>query len=156
MMLISLFFKWFVFFYVSGSQGLGQVDILPDNRDRQMANKKNEVVVKTSSIPNRFLGFVPISGNFFKKTTNIKNEQVPKDPIIKKEIPEEEKMCVICFFHESETIVEPCLHGGMCKSCAKDVLKKMGTCMFCRKKIEKIYIIKIKDSKIEVTGEITK
>jgi len=40
----------------------------------------------------------------------------------------QEKICKICYTQDSNTIVNVCGHGGMCSDCAKDILKKMGSC----------------------------
>ena len=78
-----------------------------------------------------------------------------KESFMKKTFTEEEKMCKVCFANNSNTIVNRCGHGGMCSSCAKSIVKKMGKCMMCRQPIDVIYVIKIlDDARIEVQEEI--
>jgi hypothetical protein len=44
-----------------------------------------------------------------------------------------EERCEICFKNESNTVIEPCMHGGVCKNCLLNILKKKSQCPFCRK-----------------------
>ena len=119
-----------------------------------MANNNGNQGVKK-----RFLSFFPISSNYFGKLDSNKKENPNKDELgntIKfKSFTPDEKLCKICYFEESNTIVNACGHGGVCKNCAKDVLKKMGKCVMCRNPIDKIYVIKIIDHvKIELIEEL--
>ena len=41
--------------------------------------------------------------------------------------------CVICCKNESNTILDPCMHGGVCRSCLINILQKKSSCPFCRK-----------------------
>lgn len=45
---------------------------------------------------------------------------------------EEDKECKICFNHQANTVLLPCLHGGMCIKCAKEVHGTSNSkCSFC-------------------------
>lgn len=44
-----------------------------------------------------------------------------------------EERCEICCKNESNAILEPCMHGGVCKSCLINILAKKNQCPFCRK-----------------------
>lgn len=53
----------------------------------------------------------------------------------------EDSECVICFDAKPNIIYDPCGHGAVCKECSLEYIKNEETCMFCRKRIEKLYII---------------
>ena len=57
--------------------------------------------------------------------------------------------CYICCMNNSEILLYPCNHSGICKDCTQDLLKRNDECPQCKKKIQKIYIIyfnKVKQS----------
>ena len=106
---------------------------------------------KPASLKNRFLSFLPVSGNYFVKAPT--KEQ--KESYLKKTFSPEEKVCKVCYARDGDTIVNNCGHGGMCSTCAKDIMKQMGTCMMCRKPIDVIYVIKVlDDARVQVISEI--
>ena len=94
--------------------------------------------VQNESKWEKFQSFLPIGPNYFVKNPTEKQ----KSDFMKKNFSEDEKMCKICYVDESNTIVNVCGHGGMCSGCARKVATKMKTCMMCRKKIDKILVIK--------------
>lgn len=49
--------------------------------------------------------------------------------------------CVVCFDSHPNIIHDPCGHGGVCKDCALEYIKNETTCMFCRSKIDRFYVI---------------
>ena len=44
-----------------------------------------------------------------------------------------EQICVICYDHNSDSVLLPCCHGGLCFDCAIQVSKQKAVCHFCRK-----------------------
>lgn len=100
----------------------------------------------------KWLSFLPVSGNYFvknpteKQLNDFKNKKWTKD----------ELLCKVCFTNNSNTIVNVCGHGGMCDECGRDIMKKFGACMLCRKKIDRLFIVKppTEFGKVEVVDEI--
>lgn len=46
---------------------------------------------------------------------------------------EEMDQCVVCFDKESECLIMPCKHSGICKGCSIELIEKSDAiCMFCR------------------------
>lgn len=63
-------------------------------------------------------------------------ERLGSDPGMKEmglgERPDEDRECKICFNHLANTVLLPCLHGGMCIKCAKEVHGTSNSkCSFC-------------------------
>jgi ferredoxin len=151
----SVVFKWLVIFGVSGTrlpdrvpEGAGQ-----NIRASSMIMKRDDAVAeKPETWKGKFLSFMPVSGNYFMKDPS----QAQKESFLKKKtFSAEEKICKVCYANEGNTIVNACGHGGMCGLCAKDVVKKMGKCMMCRKAIDVVFVIKIlDDARVQVIEEI--
>jgi hypothetical protein len=59
----------------------------------------------------------------------------------------EETDCVICFDAKPNIIHDPCGHGGVCKNCSLEYVKNENTCMFCRTKIDRLFVIEYSESK---------
>lgn len=53
----------------------------------------------------------------------------------------EDSECIVCYDRKPNIIHDPCGHGGLCKGCALEYIKNETTCMFCRVKIQKFYLI---------------
>ena len=49
--------------------------------------------------------------------------------------------CIVCYDQKPNIIHDPCGHGGLCKTCALEYIRNENTCMFCRVKIQKLYLI---------------
>lgn len=100
----------------------------------------------------RFLSWQPMSGSYFVKNPSEEQQKIVKQ----KSLNPEEKLCKVCYMNDGNTIVNACGHGGMCDLCAKDIIKKFGSCMMCRQKIDKILVIGVIDKcTVEVLYEIT-
>lgn len=68
----------------------------------------------------------------------------------------EEPDCIVCYTNRSCCLVMPCMHSGLCKSCAHQCLKKKSTCLICRQNIQKIVVIQKKsDTEYVVNEELT-
>lgn len=137
-----------------------QLQMYMNSANQMRVSQNNSIFLRPNTnnsqgnVKNRFLSFFPISSNYFGKI-----EDRPKDELGKtlkfKSFSEEEKLCKICYLENSNTIVNACGHGGVCKNCAQDVQKKMGKCVMCRGVIDKIFVIKIiDDCKIELVEEL--
>ena len=122
---------------------------------------KEEVVVEKPSVFNRFLNLVATQliqmqvtpGYYAEKG---KEGEVAQQGEERKNHPED-SMCTICFSNDSNCIVMDCKHGGICKECSIDMLKKSPFCPFCRTQVEKICVVKhTGDGNIEVIEEIHK
>lgn len=52
--------------------------------------------------------------------------------------------CIICMVNEPNCIFDPCLHGGFCFDCARQIIESDGRCHYCRKvncdRIEQILV----------------
>jgi hypothetical protein len=59
---------------------------------------------------------------------------------LEENISEFESLCQICFGQNSNIILIPCYHSGLCEECCSSVLLKDETplCPFCRKVNKKI------------------
>ena len=66
-----------------------------------------------------------------------------------------DETCTICINEPSNCIILGCRHGGICKKCAFDMMKKSSLCPFCRCSIEKICVVlKMNDTQYKVIEEI--
>ena len=55
---------------------------------------------------------------------------------------EQEKLCVICFTQEKDTVVLPCRHMCLCLDCSQHVREKSSNCPICRTKVSTFIQIK--------------
>lgn len=63
--------------------------------------------------------------------------------------------CLICFSNTPECLITPCMHGGVCTKCSKDILQRSKNCPFCRTRINSIKVIEDRgDSKYLVKETI--
>ena len=53
----------------------------------------------------------------------------------------EDSECIVCYDQKPNIIHDPCGHGGLCKNCALEYIRNESTCMFCRVKIDKLFLI---------------
>lgn len=68
----------------------------------------------------------------------------------------EPQTCEICCEKPPNCVIFNCMHGGFCKECAVETLKKSPNCPFCRSPVSKVAVIhKESDTKYIVTEEIT-
>ena len=166
-MLVSIFFKWIVLFCLSpklgdipvvaqiqapaqqqnvNASGLRQSSLAPPRQNQAHANNEG-------SWKDRVLSFLPKSGNYYVK--NPTPAEIEAFKLKSKSFTQEEKLCKICYCVDSNTQINACGHSCMCKDCARDVAKKMGTCPLCRTKIDRILVIeKISDGQVKVLEEI--
>lgn len=74
-----------------------------------------------------------------------KNEEVREKKVIPITANEahkhEDAECIVCYDSRPNIIHDPCGHGGLCKSCALEYIRNENTCMFCRTKIQKLFLI---------------
>lgn len=104
---------------------------------------------KSKKLFGRTSSFQLVTSDYFRKKTGPSQGALPTN------FSPEERLCKICYEKDSNTIVNACGHGGMCNTCAKHYLDFKSHCMICRKKIDKIFVIKIiDDTKIEMIEEL--
>jgi len=154
LMFASVVLKWLIMFGVPATQYPN------DNVHDAAIGRASSLVMKVdSAVPepprsmkDKFLSFLPVSGNYFAKEPT----QAQKESYLKKKtFSADEKICKVCYATDSNTIVNVCGHGGMCDTCARDVVKKVPKCIMCRKPIDVIYVIEIlDDARIKVVEEI--
>jgi hypothetical protein len=111
---------------------------------------RREVSLRTLS-ENFSFKVIQFSAVFFKKEIDNNTEKKPeKEDSVetkneinekKEEVNNEDTECVICFDAKPNILHDPCGHGGVCKDCSLEYIKNEETCMFCRKKIDKLYLI---------------
>ena len=53
----------------------------------------------------------------------------------------EDAECIVCYDKKPNILHDPCGHGGLCKTCALEYIRNESTCMFCRVKIQKLFLI---------------
>lgn len=105
---------------------------------------KNTRPPRNQTLVKRYLSFMQVGATLFSEN---------KDP--NKEFKESNDLCVICFDMKPNTIYFPCLHGGICVMCSRDVMKTKKSCPFCRKKLDKIVVYeKDKEGKMFEVEEI--
>ena len=64
-------------------------------------------------------------------------------------------LCTICIAEPPNCIILDCRHGGVCKTCAFDMLKKSNACPFCRAPIAKVCVVlKVAEDQYRVIEEI--
>ena len=49
--------------------------------------------------------------------------------------------CIICYDKQSEVVIKPCGHSGMCRYCMVQYLKSKNNCPHCKQQMTKIFII---------------
>ena len=105
-------------------------DLLLDHFNKGKAKE----ISLTSFAKNFNTGMKPVSGNYFKKENDEGEEE---------KNGEKNKLdtCVICMDKESEILMKPCGHSGVCQECIIENLKNNNQCPHCREKIDKVYII---------------
>lgn len=166
LMLISILFKWFIMFTVEGCYGK-YIIAAPQQQPAQAVQNNNEVQRRSSLAPprlqpakkeeaswkNNILSFLPKGANYYVKNPTPKEIEEYKNR--SKSFTVEDKLCKICYCSDSNTLINACGHSAMCKDCAKDVAKKMGTCPLCRTKIDRILVIeRINEHQVKVLEEI--
>jgi hypothetical protein len=104
---------------------------------------------KSKRLSGEISSFIPVTTDYFEEKTGPSQGALPKtfSPV--------ERLYKICYENDSNTIVNACGHGGMCYICALNYLEYKSDCMFCRKKIDIIFVIKIiENTKIEMIEEL--
>lgn len=96
---------------------------------------KAKEISLTSFAKNFNTGMKPVSGNYFKKENGNEDGEKKGDENNKLDT------CVICMDKESEILMKPCGHSGVCQECIIENLKNNNQCPHCREKIDKVYII---------------
>lgn len=80
--------------------------------------------------------------NYFKKL--ISDRKIPQTFEIPDSVPkgeEEISECMICCTNQSNVLIRPCNHGGICESCIITYLGTNNACPNCKAKIDKIYVM---------------
>lgn len=164
-MLASIFVKWLILFTVEIPYGkmerVSQAQAQQNNQQNANGRQRSSSLApprlrkntEDVSFKDKILSFLPKSGNYYVKNPTEKEIQEYKNR--SKSFAPEEKECRICYSCEADTLINVCGHAAMCKTCAKDVMKKMGTCPLCRVKIDTILIIeRINETQVKVLDEI--
>lgn len=89
--------------------------------------------------------------NYFKNLISTKN--IPKTF----ELPTDKKVemdtdCMICCSNESNILIRPCNHGGVCERCIITYLGTNNACPHCKVKITKIYVMEHNKDKNQYFG----
>jgi hypothetical protein len=127
-------------------------------RDRGNASNQPTVVTPpTQTILNLFR----INSNYYGNSEAQRNQPQAQSPAATTTVQaspekrEEDDLCSICMEGKQNCIILDCRHGGICKSCSIDMLKKSDLCPFCRKTINKICVVtKISEQQYKITEEI--
>lgn len=121
------------------------------NFRRAKNNEEPEELFKVSkpSKVNKFLNFMQVTPGYYAEADN------KVAPGQAEGGEEHDGLCMICYAQESNCLMMPCRHSGICKDCSMSTLKKKPECVFCRKPIEKFCVIKAAESGgLEVMEEI--
>ena len=94
-----------------------------------------------------------------KVETEVEDDAIEVKEIEKKEVLSdlENDLCVICYQDVPNIAVDPCGHGGVCKTCMIHYIKTDDIkCPFCKGRIENIYLLEYKENENEfyAKGEI--
>jgi Zinc finger, C3HC4 type (RING finger) len=129
------------FFLAFGDQRLEELTKPPDNS-----------VQETTGL-NYALNLIQASPTFFVSPTEaVRQVSTGEAPASQNE----PQTCEICCERAPNCVIFNCMHGGFCKECAVETLKKSPNCPFCRKPVVKVAVIhKESESKYIVTDEIT-
>lgn len=101
--------------------------------------------------PNQQPGEQPRVSHLNQEGTTLKVPSMPRSP----EDRDSENLCSICMSEPPNCIILNCRHGGICKGCTMDMMKKSNLCPFCRKHIEKVCVVlKISDQQYRIVEEI--
>lgn len=129
--------------------------------------------VEKPSTTQNILNLFRINANYYSENNPNSNTQEgrPQEPAVstpsqnqsgklkpqdKQDSPDEkDNLCSICMAEPSNCIILPCRHGGICKGCTMDMMKKSVICPFCRKNIDKVCVVlKINDNQYQIVEEI--
>mmetsp|Transcript_18677 Transcript_18677/g.38870 ORF Transcript_18677/g.38870 Transcript_18677/m.38870 type:complete len:205 (+) Transcript_18677:1-615(+) len=57
-------------------------------------------------------------------------------------VDDSEEMCEVCCEAQPEMVFLPCLHGGICRSCAEQIVRRSNKhCHTCRRAIDKVVLV---------------
>jgi Zinc finger, C3HC4 type (RING finger) len=121
------------------------------NFKRAKQEDEPEEVFKVSkpSKMNKFLNFMQVTPGYYTEAEN------KVGPGQSDAADDHDGLCMICYAQESNCLLMPCRHSGICKDCSMSTLKKKPECVFCRKPVEKFCVIKAAESGgLEVIEEI--
>ena len=101
---------------------------------------------------------IQVSATYFIKPDNKNgNKNKPADLPTQADQPVEPEMCTICFEESPNIMMDPCGHGGVCKSCIVTYLKgNEGKCPYCKQTINRLFLIDWdkEESQFKAKGEI--
>ena len=99
-------------------------------KEKNLTTEERERRAKQEEFRNK-KSIYRIGENFYSDTKGGNEEKLKEKKTV--------ELCQICFAVPSSCIFKPCNHGGICVSCAKEIMnKKDKTCPFCRVKVHKI------------------
>lgn len=109
--------------------------------------------VREESGINRVLNIVQINPNFFGNAAQANNNEGES---LVGEDRTEPVDCMVCFTPlVGNCLIFPCFHAGICKDCAKNIIKTNAQCPLCRKPISKIAVIeKINNHEYKILEEV--
>lgn len=111
-------------------------DQVRDNiREKRRGNTVRVVTNKNSA--EKMITLFQVSPFFFSEKASNASSKQKFNFQSEAEIAE----CLICFNSQPECLIMPCMHGGVCVKCSKDILKRSKNCPFCRAKINTIKVI---------------
>ncbi|CAD8076487.1 unnamed protein product [Paramecium primaurelia] len=111
---------------------------------------------KLNELNNRNMSSIPICSDILRPDS-LNFKQSPCLTMMKqmKSIPKDQDscdICLICFENESNIVLNPCNHGGICTSCSENIMKTTKQCFLCRTDIK--YTFKL-NQKIGEILEVT-
>ena len=138
------------------SQGGYSMGVSDSNRERYRGNGNQPEMRPQVSKPktsDSILSFIRINPNYYISNEN--NQNVPRNSSNGNQIGvqnhteniailrKEDEQCSLCVVELQDCIILPCKHGGICKKCSIDWMKKSNKCPFCRKLIERTCVVKM-------------
>ena len=120
--LITLLFLILIFFQMKKLF----LNLIKNGKTKQISLQKfgENIKLKVNQVSSTYFNF---SNSF-----NIGNKNKKKAEIGK---------CIICLDANSEILIKPCGHSGICKICITENLKENTKCPVCRENIKEIYLI---------------
>ncbi|OMJ78383.1 hypothetical protein SteCoe_21815 [Stentor coeruleus] len=115
------------------------------NQQRQQSSIKKHLKTFHSSL------FLSRISSTFYKTVKKRPQKVPQKEA---ENNNSVKECLICCADESDGVIMPCGHSGICYNCGLKLLEDGKDCHICRKKIESILKVDKKESKVIIATEV--
>ena len=100
---------------------------------------------------------IQISTTYFMRPDNKGGNGEPEKQAVDQPRIDEKEPCLFCYDAMPNIMLDPCNHGGVCKTCITTYLKgNEGKCPFCKDKIKRLFLIEYNEAEKQyyAKGEI--